>query len=147
MVLEPYVLEGTRKRIIDSSCFTPPAAVFVKNEFVKGSFEQTEMENQYIAMVKAVEKTGTSSTRHGSSRKESLPADISDDEKTNYRAYSDSRSKEDQESSRRRIEIHKKRSKHGHDRHFLRLPRSQSLKLSFADKSIAGLLVIISING
>lgn len=95
-------------------------------------------------MVKAVEKTRPFSSRHGSSSTASPLMDISDEEKTRYRANSDLRLTEDLESSWRRIKSHKKRIKYGLDRRYLRL--SRSISLFFDDKSIPVLKFIVPVN-
>lgn len=97
-------------------------------------------------MVNVAEKTRPSSSRHGSNRSASTPTDIPDEKKTNSRAYSNWRSIEDRISAWRRIGVHKERSKPRSDHRYCRFGRSPSLKVSFADKSVQRLNVIVPIN-
>lgn len=124
---------------------TAPAAMFVKNDIKKYFFKQTKIENRYKAIVKAIEKSRISSSRHGSSSSASPPTDTSDKQKTNSRRYSDLRSAEDQESSRRRTKSHKTQRKKGRDRHYHHCRSSPSPKVSLAYKSIPRLKFIVPI--
>lgn len=59
VVLEPYVVDLFATRIIDCLAFLVRAAIFIKNQVLKYSFELTKMESRYENMIKVVQKTGS----------------------------------------------------------------------------------------
>lgn len=100
MMLEPHVVKEIATLIIDFPSFIAHMAMFVKNEFDKGFFEQTQTENRYKAKVKTVEKTRLSSSLHDAGTSASPPTVKYDEENTNYQGYFDSRSTKYQQSSK-----------------------------------------------
>lgn len=101
---------------IDSSAFTAPAAMFVKIEVEKCSFDQTKIESSYEATVNTVREYSLSSSRHRLSRSAIHLKNLSYEQKNSFRDCSDFSSTEDQKSFRKIVNNQRESSKKS-DRH------------------------------